>query len=289
LIKARLADGNFQTCNVVGLDDATLLGGPPKMVQGTLADLRRSDGVIVDEVGAADKLAKILPDGTTVPLQIGDTLELNDRRAVVVGICQITRTFQSQPMLYTTYTRAVQFAPAERHLLSFILVKAKPGESVQALCERITQVTQYAAYTSARFKALTVRYFMKYTGIPINFGISVLLGFIVGTAIAGQTFFNFTLDNLRYFGTLKAMGAANGTLLRMIILQAALTGSVGYGLGVGAASIFGWATKHTELAFQLPWQLLVLSAGAVIVICVGSALISMLKVVRLEPAIVFRS
>jgi putative ABC transport system permease protein len=143
LIKARLADGNFQTCNVVGLDDATLLGGPPEMVQGKLADLRRSDGVIVDEVGAADKLARMRPDGTSVPLQIGDTLELNDRRAVVVGICKITRTFQSQPMLYTTYSRAVQFAPAERHLLSFIMVKAKPGENVQALCERINKVTHF--------------------------------------------------------------------------------------------------------------------------------------------------
>ena len=289
LIKARLADGNFQTCNVVGLDDATLLGGPPEMLQGRLADLRRSDGVIVDAFGAGDKLAKQLPNGKSVPLQIGDTLELNDHRAVVVGICKVTRTFQSQPMLYTTYTRAVQFAPSERHLLSFIMVKARPGENVQALSSRIAQVTRYAAYTSDKFKFLTVGYFMKYTGIPINFGISVLLGFIVGTAIAGQTFFNFTLDNLRYFGTLKAMGASNSTLLRMIVLQAALAGAIGYGLGVGAASLFGWATRHTELAFQLPWQLLVLSAAAVILICIGSALVSMLKVVRLEPAIVFRS
>jgi putative ABC transport system permease protein len=289
LIKARLPDGNFQTCNVVGLDDATLLGGPPEMLQGKLADLRRSDGVIVDAVGAADKLAKQLPNGKSVPLQIGDTLELNDHRAVVVGICKVTRTFQSQPMLYTTYTRAVQFAPSERHLLSFIMVKARPEENVQSLSSRIAQVTRYGAYTSDRFKLLTVGYFMKYTGIPINFGISVLLGFIVGTAIAGQTFFNFTLDNLRYFGTLKAMGASNGTLLRMIVLQAALAGAIGYGLGVGAASLFGWATRHTELAFQLPWQLLVLSAAAVVLICVGSAFVSMLKVVRLEPAIVFRS
>jgi putative ABC transport system permease protein len=192
-------------------------------------------------------------------------------------------------MLYTTYARAVQFAPAERHLLSFIMVKAKSGENVQAVCERITKTTGYAAYTSSQFKSVTVSYFMKYTGIPINFGISVLLGFIVGTAIAGQTFFNFTLDNLRYFGTLKAMGASNGTLLRMIVLQAALAGGIGYGLGVGAASAFGWATQHTELAFKLPWQLLVLSAGAVVLICIGSALVSMLKVVRLQPAIVFRS
>ena len=61
LLRARLDNGNFQSCNVIGLDDATLIGGPPIMVKGTLADLRRTDAVIVDEVGATDKLAKVLP------------------------------------------------------------------------------------------------------------------------------------------------------------------------------------------------------------------------------------
>src|SRR5437763_13306184 len=99
LLKARLSNGNFQTCNVLGLDDATLIGGPPAMVQGQLADLRRSEAVIVDDVGAAGKLARISADGkTTTPLKVGDTLELNDHRAVVVGICHVSRTFQSQPV-----------------------------------------------------------------------------------------------------------------------------------------------------------------------------------------------
>jgi putative ABC transport system permease protein len=289
LLQARLDNGNFQSCNVIGLDDATLIGGPPIMVQGTLADLRRSDGVIVDEVGANDKLAKVLPDGRRVPLQIGDTLELNDHRAVVVGICRVTRSFQSQPSVYTTYSRATIFAPRERKLLSFILAKAKPGENVQAVCDRIHKVTGLAAYTRQQFVQLTLNYFMKYTGIPINFGMSVVLGFIIGTAIAGQTFYNFTLDNLRYFGTLKAMGASNHRLLGMIVLQALMVGVIGYGLGVGAACMFGAASANSELAFRLPWQVLALTAGAVLLICVGASLLSIWKVIRLEPAIVFRS
>jgi putative ABC transport system ATP-binding protein len=89
-------------------------------------------------------------------------------------------------------------------------------------------------------------YFMKHTGIPLNFGIAVALGFIVGTAIAGQTFDNFTLDNLRYFGALKAMGASNSTLLGMILLQALVVGIIGYGLGVGAASLFGYLLGSTD-------------------------------------------
>src|SRR5438045_4313838 len=99
LLKARLDNGNFQTCNVFGLDDATLIGGPPVMVQGQLADLRRSEAVIVDDVGANGKLAKVATDAygneikgaEPIPLKIGAALELNDHRATVVGICRVSR------------------------------------------------------------------------------------------------------------------------------------------------------------------------------------------------------
>src|SRR5580704_10351239 len=158
LIRARLDNGNFQTCNVIGLDDATLIGGPPKMVAdstgaiGRLEDLRRSEAVIVAQVGANDKLAK-LPGGDAkpIPLKIGDTLELNDHRAVVVGLCQVSRTFQSQPVVYTTYSRATTFAPQERKLLSFVLVKAGDGVNQSELCRRITQTTGLGAFTRLEF------------------------------------------------------------------------------------------------------------------------------------------
>lgn len=259
------------------------------MLQGKLADLRRSDAVIVDIVGATGKLARITPEGKRIPLKIGDSMELNDHRAVVVGICKVQRTFQSQPVVYTTFSRATLFAPRERKLMSFVLVKAKPDQDHNVLCQRIQKATGLAAYTHEEIQKLTVRYYMKYTGIPINFGMTVVLGFIVGIAIAGQTFYNFTLDNLRYFGTLKAMGASDRLLLRMILLQAAMVGSIGYGLGVGVASTLGYLSGSTELSFRLPWQLLLLSAIAVTTICAASAALSMWKVVRLEPAIVFKS
>ena len=85
----------------------------------------------------------------------------------------------------------------------------------------------------------TINYYLKYTGIPINFGITALLGFLVGTAIAGQTFYNFTLENLKQFGALKAMGATNGRIVGMILLQATVVGLLGYGIGVGLAALFG--------------------------------------------------
>ncbi len=289
LLKARLETGAFQTCNVIGLDDATLIGGPATMIDGKLEDLRRADGIIVDSVGAATRLARKGPDGKPAPLKPGDVLELNDHRAVVVGICRVSRTFQSQPVVYTTFSRATRFAPRERKLLSFIQVKAKPGVDPKALCARIRGQTGLAAHTKADFEDVTIWYFMKYTGIPVNFGIAVLLGFFVGTAIAGQTFYNFTLENLRHFAALKAMGATHLTLLRMVLLQAVLVGGIGYGLGIGAAAGFGrWVGNNTELAFRMPWQVLVATGSAVFVICSLAAFLSLWKVVRLEPGIVFK-
>jgi putative ABC transport system permease protein len=272
LIKARLSSGDFQTCNVIGIDDATLVAGPSRMIEGKLDDLRRSEGVIVDTVGAQDKRAKTVlgPDGKPipdpkskggvkkVPLQVGDTIELNDKRAVVVGICQVERTFQSNPVVYTTYTRALRYAPSERKL------------------------------TGEQFKTVTYKYFMKYTGIPINFFMSTALGFGVGTVVAGAFFYMFTLDNIRHFGALKAMGTGNGTLMRMILLQSLLVGIMGYGIGVGAASLIGVLASKGELAFFMPWWLLVGTGLAIVMICMLSALVSLVKVMTLEPAIVFK-
>jgi putative ABC transport system permease protein len=261
------------------------------MIQGSLSDLRQQDAIIVNDVGARTRLAKrpAEPGAKPIPLKVGDTLEINDHRALVVGICRVSRTFQSQPVVYTTYSRATSFAPRERKLLSFVLVKAGAGEDPKSLTERIRKNTGLAAYTAQEFKDLSYHYYVKNTGIPINFGIAVALGFLIGTAIAGQTFYSFTLENLRYFGTLKAMGATNGILLRMILLQALMVGALGYGLGVGGASLFGYVLGGTELSFRLTKDLLYLSAGAITVIIIFSALISIRKVMRLEPAIVFKA
>lgn len=290
LLRARLSNGTFQTCNVLGLDDASLVAGPPTMVEGSLADLRRADGVIVDETAAKGRLAKPgpTPDSPKTPLKVGDWLELNDNRAIVVGIARATRTFQSQPIVYTTYSRAMRFAPRERKLLSFVLAKVRPGEDVHAVAARITQQTGLSAYTAQEFKGITIRYFMKNTGIPINFGMAVGLGFLVGVAIVGQTFFSFIIDNMRYLGILKAMGAPNRLLFHMILLQTSLVGVIGCCIGMGLASLTSIIAKNSELAFYMPWQVPVVTALATALITLITTVFSLRKVLTLEPGIVFR-
>jgi putative ABC transport system permease protein len=286
-LRARLKDGRFQSMIVMGIDDATLIGGPPRMLEGDVADLRRTDAIIVDSIGASTRLTQQEPDGER-PLRVGDIVEINDNRAIVVGFCRVTRPFTTMPIVYMTYTRALQYAPQERKMLPFILVKAKEGVDHRELADRIHAVTGLGAYTKADFKRLTITYYLKNTAIPLNFGTSATLGFLVGTAVAGQTFYNFTLDNLKYFATFKAMGATNGVLLRMILLQAFFVGSTGFGLGAGIASLIGFVLRKGEFAFWLPWQLLLASAAAVSLICLGAATISIRKVIRLEAGVVFK-
>jgi len=277
---------------LLGLDDVSLIGIPRHFYVGRPADLWKPDAIIVDKVG----LRKLFPGQggefarTDEELKwfLGRELEMNDCRAVIVGICETTRTFQSNPVVYTTYSRAKYFAPQERKILSYILAKAEPGRDPLELARRITVRTGLKAKTSEQFKWMTMVYYLKYTGIPINVGITTLLGFLVGTAIAGQTFYNFTIENLRQFGTLKAMGLTNERVARMVLLQATVVGLLGYCLGVGLAAVFGLLVRGTELAFFTPWQLLPITAAAIVLICILSSLWSLWRVIRLEPAIVFR-
>jgi len=293
LLKARMRSGNFQMCNVIGIDDATLIGGPPRMREGEISDLRLVDAIIVNKVGADEMLAEngiYNPEKKPViPLRVGEVLEINDRRAQVVGICDSSRTFQSQPVIYTTYNRALNYAPPERKQLSYILVKAQDGLSAKELCRRISAHSGLVAYTNGEFKKLTFDYYMKNTGIPLNFGIAVLLGVIIGMAISGQTFYNFILDNLRFLATFKAMGADNSLLTKMVLLQAVWVGFIGWGMGVGAAAIFGWFSRNSDLSFLLIWQLYVISGFVMFLITGLSAWIGLNRVYRLDPAIVFKS
>ena len=132
---------------------------------------------------------------------------------------------------------------------------------------------------------------MANTGIPVNFGITIVLGFIVGAAIAGQTFYLFTLENLRHFGALKAMGVNNRRLIGMVLLQAAVIGAIGYSLGVGMAVAFfeisGRALPDLR-GINIPWQVAIGTAGVVVVIITVASLMSLRRVLLLEPAVVFR-
>jgi putative ABC transport system permease protein len=253
------------------------------MIDGSVDDLRAPDAVIMDVVG----YKKLWPGE---PFKQGRIIEMNDRRAVIVGLAKARKTFQSFPVVYTRYSQAIRFAPPERKVLSFVLADPAPGVDPEALADRISAQTGLQALSRAGFLRKTVRYYLLNTGIPLNFGITVGLGFLVGTAIAGQTFYLFIVENIRQFGALKAMGTGNGTILLMVLAQAIHVGVVGLGVGVGLAALFGWSTRSvSKLSFFMPWQVLVMTGVAVFLIVLLASLLSIRRVFVVDPAIVFRS
>jgi putative ABC transport system permease protein len=282
-VRARLADGNFRNVVLFGLDDETLVGAPQTMLVGVLSDIRKPDAVIVDKAGY-----EYMWPGE--PYKIGREIELNDRRAVLVGVCKASAPFTTMPILYTRYSSAAGYVPRERNMMTFVLAHPEDGVSEAEATRRIEQQTGLMALTQSEFFWKTIYYFLGSTGIPVNFGITIGLGFIVGAAITGQTFYLFTLENLRQFGALKAMGVSNLRLIGMILLQGVVVGLVGYGIGIGLTATFFESTANiTHLAGLYMTPLAFGGVGlAVILIIVLTSLMSIRKVLVLEPAVVFR-
>ncbi|MFT3686838.1 MAG: ABC transporter permease [Phycisphaerales bacterium] len=286
-VKMKLPDGTRKVVQLVGLDDATLTGGPPEMVHGKLSDLRMDKALLVDDTILGTKLA-LRREGRR-PLAIGDRVTFSDKQeAVVTGTYKASKSFFWEPMVYTTYSRAKQMAPSEPKMTPYVLVKAKPGVDMHELTQRLEAQLNVRARTNAEFDQATVDFILKETGILVNFGLAVGLGFLVGALVAGQMLYNFTLDNLRYYGALKALGTSNARLVGMVLLQASVVGVIGYGIGVGLASVLGTLVAKGGLAFLLPWQVLVLTAFAIILICLAASVLCVSRVLKLEAAAVFK-
>ncbi|MEO7297480.1 MAG: ABC transporter permease, partial [Verrucomicrobiota bacterium] len=222
--QARLADGTFKPIQIVGIDSTTMVGRPGNITAGKLEDLRLPNTVIIDDM-AVERLSR----GRAKPIGVGDTFEINDKEARIVGLCKTEKSFFGYPYVFTTYDQALQFAPKTRKMLSFILAHPADGWTAEHAVEQIKKETRLGAYTEAQFSRSTVLWFFRNTGIPVSFATTILLGFIVGIAIAGQTFYSFILENLRNIGALKAMGASDGLLARMVLLQSFTVGLIGYG------------------------------------------------------------
>lgn len=281
--QARLSDGSFQNVQLTGLDTATFVGRPMEILKGRIEDLRLPDAVIIDQVGVEKYRKK------GIHIDIGTSFEINDKRAEVVAICHENRSFLAQPYVFTTYDRALQFAKPQRKMLSCVLVEPKPGVSPRELAARISRVHGLRAFARDDLFWTTVRWYIKNTGIPISFGTVVIMGMIVGIAIAGQTFYLFILDNLRYLAALKAMGARMPILTAMVFLQSFSVGIVGFGIGVGLTTLFGLKVLKLETPpFFMPWQVPVAVAGIIMLICSFSALVGLRQIAKLEPAVVFK-
>ncbi|MBM3602535.1 MAG: ABC transporter permease, partial [Alphaproteobacteria bacterium] len=213
--QVRLPDGSFQGSLMMGLDQNTLIGAPPELKAGKLFDLYQNNAIFIDEFGQ-----RLLSRQAGRQIGVGDVLEINDREARIVGVVHAYPTFLSETYIFTTYERALQYAPSSRKMLSYVLVSPQAGTSPAELAQRIQQQTGLKARSNDAFWWETIDWYMANTGIPISFGTTVLLGIVVGIAVSGQTFYAFVWENLKNFAALKAMGLSDSKLTAMVLLQA---------------------------------------------------------------------
>ena len=289
----RLPDGTIVDTQLVGVDDASLVGAPPRFVEGALEDMRRDRALVVEASACATDLrlrTGVLGEGPR-PLRMGDRVTIDDREMIVSATYARSKAFFWQPVIYTTYRRALDLVPAQRRILTFVLVSVRPGRSARDVAHEIGRATGLKALTPAEFEEASMWFLLEFTGILVNFGITIVLGALIGVLVSALLLYTFVLDNLRQYGTLKAMGTSNRRLVGMVAVQALFASVVSYGIGLGAAAGSGIFLQRVSqnIAFELRWQVMVGGLVLSVVCCLIGALASVLRVTRLEPAMVFRA
>ncbi len=322
-VEARFPNGSFQSFQLIGVDDATLMGLPPLEGGVSPTVLRTPDAALVAAGGTEGKLEtpalaqdqwpygkphlgqgtnkqepafyRLIPDSIkphagiqTRELASGDELLVNDYRVVVRGHARALPRFPPRPLMYTTVSNVARMLPPERHVLTFVTAKAAPGVSPRELAARIEAQTGLKARSSDDFKADTVNWYLVNSEDVGDMASMISIAMLVGLGVTGVMLYMFTVDSLRQYAVLKAMGATSGLLLFMILVQAGLCALIGSGLGLGLCALIGQlAIDQFDYPFRMMWFTPVVGVLMVLLVSVVAALISARPVLKLEPGVVF--
>ncbi len=276
----RKPDGGTESVIMVGFDQASGRGGPWSLSPGsTLTSLRIPDGVLIDRL----YMHKL---GVT---RVGQVIEINNQRARVVGLTEGIRTFTQSPYVFTTYARAQRLALLRPGEASYLLVKLKPGADPdrvrRALSARLPFVD---VMTVDRFARRTAAYWLITTGAGSALVLAAVLGLVVGIVIVGQTLYASTVDHLSEYATLRAMGATNRYLYRIIGKQAMISAVLGFGIGIGATIAMVMFSRSGNVAMALPVWLILSLAVLTFAMCLLGAVISIRRVMTIDPTQVFQ-
>jgi len=272
-------DGRQENVMVVGFDPGQTLGGPWNLVEGRVEDLKQPDNVFIDEIYKT-KL------GVS---HVGEIFEIRGHRARIAGFTRGIRSFTTSPYVFTSFKSAQDFTTTAEDQTVYILATLARGERVDAVRARLlARVKDVDVLTMREFSGKTQFYWMFTTGAGVAVLLAALLGLVVGVVVVAQTIYATTMDHLREYGTLKAMGATNGYLYRVIVQQAVISALVGYSLAMVVSSFIVSGSVKGGAAILLPLPMAVGMLGVTIAMCTGAAIVSINKVTRLDPAMVFK-
>jgi putative ABC transport system permease protein len=206
-----------------------------------------------------------------------------------VGFTRGIRTFTTSPAVFTSFKNAQDYFGLREDQTVFLLVKAAQGADVQKLKEKIAaMVKDVDVHTREELSQKQRDYWMFGTGAGVTVLIAAALGLLVGVVVVAQTIYAATVDHIREYGTLKAMGATNGYIYRVIIKQAAMSGVVGYAIGMCVSLFAAHMSQQGTTAIIIPWQMVIGLFFLTMLMCVGASVVSINKATRIDPAMVFK-
>ena len=274
------SDGSDEGITLVGSDLDGGMGGAWNVVEGDLADLKKPDAVFVDKLYAADKL------GIS---EIGQIVEINQRRARVAGFTKGIRIFTSQPAVFTSFKNAQSFLNMPEDATLYIVVKAKAGKNLEELKREIAaKLENVEVLTRSELVYRQGLYWVIGTGAGITVLVAAALAIIVGVIIVAQTIYSATVDHIREYGTLKAMGATNFYLYKIIITQSVVSGLISFVIGIAVSLVISRISYEGTLAIIVDFRLIAALFFLTILMCCGSSVVAIRKATTIDPAMVFK-
>jgi putative ABC transport system permease protein len=272
-------DGGTESVLVIGFDPDSGLGGPWNVVEGSIRDLRYPNTIMMDEL-YRQKL------GVS---HLGQIVEISGRRAEVVGFTRGIRSFTQSPYVFASSQTALNYSRIRADETKYVLVKVSPDSDLSSVRNKLHKAMSDVDIMSAGdFSRSTEVYWMFTTGAGLALLVAAFLGLIVGAVVISQTLYATTVDHLREFATLRALGAADTYIYGIITRQALISAVLGYVLGLWLSLTVMRMTSNTGVLVLLPGWLLIVMFFITVFMCLGAAVISIRKAMRLDPAMVFK-
>ncbi|MFK8004659.1 MAG: ABC transporter permease [Polyangiales bacterium] len=275
----RRPDGQDEAVTLIGAQLPRLAGGPWNMVVGDAAEVLVRPSTLVLEDSQRDELGGA---------NVGVERELNGHRVFVGGFSWGLVPFGA-PYAFASYGDAEVLLHMDHAQTNYVLVQSEAGQNAEELVRRLQRrLPNLEVRTSKELSRDIVEHLLTATPIGLTFGVSALFGLIVGLVIVSLSMFSSVVDNIREFGTLKAIGATNGDLTALLFAQALAYAGIGLVIGLFAVTRIAEAIRSPTQALNLSASLFAGAGAAVVTLCLIASLLALLRVRRVEPGIVFR-
>ncbi len=277
---ATFPDGRTASVLLVGSDGPGFIAGPKADIlsKGNISDLNGSGNVSVEFFNLQT---------WNTELNLNDQFEINKRTATVKVITKNAQGYGGN-FVYTNMQNARFFSNLPENKITAVIVRPKQGTDVQKIIDKINGTFMgVAAWKSGDIRDITINEILLSTNTGTSFGSLVIFAMISGFFIIGLTMYSSVLDRLQDYGTLKAIGATNGYLSRLILMQAFLYGLAGFSIAYALLILFKLGVENSGMILHFDLLFTLGLLGVTLLMSVGGSLIAVFKIRKLEPASVF--